>query len=143
MNPPMITRDPGARPRVVQPHEVNLWLDRFAAAVRARDIDAGQALFADDAAGFGTVTTSYTGLDDLVASQWHDVWHRTEGFTFEPTHDLWSTATQAVVAVRWNSVGTAPRRRRSGRATLVLAARADGGVQAVHSHFSMDPGTAS
>lgn len=122
--------------------EVDRWLETFAACVRDRDLDAGRALFAADAAGFGTVAGAYRDRDELVAQQWSDVWPRTADFSFSGTEHRWLADGWCAVAATWTSVGLGgdERRTRSGRATLVL--RKDGDrVVAVHSHFSMAPGT--
>ncbi|MET3960899.1 ketosteroid isomerase-like protein [Marmoricola sp. OAE513] len=122
--------------------DVDAWLAAFSACVRARDLDGGRELFASEAVGFGTVTERYEGLDDLVASQWSEVWERTEEFTFLDGDQRWIDGDQAVVAAAWRSVGTdgGGRRTRTGRVTLVLR-RQGAAVLALHSHFSMSPGT--
>lgn len=120
------------------------WLEAFAAAVRDEDLVAGRALFAREASGFGTVTDTYDGLDDLVARQWSDVWPRTSGFAFRPESvRVWGDSDHATVAVEWASVGTrtdGSTWERSGRATFALQ-RAEGPWRAQHSHVSMTPGT--
>ncbi len=124
--------------------DVDAWLSAFADCVRARDFEAGRALFAHEAVGFGTVTERYDGLEELVGSQWSQVWERTAEFSFEGDAERWLDGEQAVVATGWRSIGTEDggRRTRTGRVTLVL--RATGGtVLAVHSHFSMSPGTSA
>lgn len=123
---------------------INSWLTDFSACVRARDLEAGKALFAPDAAGFGTVAGTYQDRDQLVATQWLDVWPRTEEFTFTEAEHRWADGDLCAVAASWRSVGIEDggRRVRTGRATLVL--RRDGDrLVAVHSHFSMTPGTRS
>ncbi|MCB9428690.1 MAG: hypothetical protein H6524_07775 [Actinobacteria bacterium] len=54
----------------MSPDAVDDWLDRFVAAVRTNDIDAGRRLFADDALGYGALTSRMLGLESLVAQQW-------------------------------------------------------------------------
>lgn len=121
---------------------VDAWLDAFAACVRTGEMASARRLFAEDATGFGTVAASYDSLDDLVATQWSDVWPRTADFTFDAVHGHWQDADLAVVAATWSSTGTdtGSPRHRTGRVTLVLERR-DAGLVAVHSHFSMTPGT--
>jgi len=122
--------------------EVGRWLDAFAACVRERDLAGGRALFDADAVGFGTVTETYGSRDELVAQQWSDVWPRTEDFSFTTADHHWLAEDLCAVAATWRSVGTDGdgRRTRTGRATLVLR-RDDDRLVAVHSHFSMSPGT--
>lgn len=129
----------------IGPDAVDAWLDAFAASVRSEDYQAGRALFAPDCSGFGTVTSGYRGLDDLVASQWSRVWGRTRDFAFDPDSHRMYGAEQCTVAVTWRSLGTdLPEPRvRQGRATLVLRAGDDGALRCVHSHFSMLPGTSA
>jgi ketosteroid isomerase-like protein len=129
--------------------EVDTWLEAFTTCVRARDLDGGRALFDPDAAGFGTVTEVYAGLDALVSSQWSEVWGRTEDFAFDADRRRWLDGSLCVVAATWRSTGTdadgetGGRRTRTGRATVALQRSAGGGLLAVHSHFSMTPGTAA
>lgn len=127
---------------LISERDLGAWLEAFSAAVRARDLDAGRALFADDAVGFGTVAGHYADLDDLASAQWSDVWPRTEEFAFDEIEHQWLDDPWGTVAVTWRSVGTETddRRIRTGRATIVLR-RTEAGVVAVHSHFSMTPGT--
>jgi ketosteroid isomerase-like protein len=122
---------------------VERWLEEFAAAVRAADYARGAALFEKDALGFGTVAARAEGLEDLVRSQWRQVWDSTEGFAFdlagariEVKGDL------AWVAAGWSSTGLDPSGApfpRVGRATLVLRRHGEG-WRAAHSHFSLRPG---
>jgi ketosteroid isomerase-like protein len=121
------------------PADVQAWLERFASAVRAQDLDAGRVLFAHDALGYGTRAATAEGLDALVAAQWGPVWAATSGFAFGPV-DLMvvAGAEHAVVAARWTS-RTSSGALRSGRATLVLTAAPDGRLLCEHSHFSLDP----
>ncbi|MEV7397536.1 nuclear transport factor 2 family protein [Aeromicrobium sp. NPDC092404] len=121
---------------------VEAWLRDFAAAVRARDYGRARAMFHPDAEGFGTVAERWSGLDQLHAEQWHGVWERTTGFAFDLEGTTVFADGDVVVAISdWSSEGVlgdvvGPRR---GRATIVLAG--DPELRAVHTHFSMVPGT--
>lgn len=137
------------RPVTIQGDEADSWLEAFAACVRERDLDAGRDLFAPDAVGFGTVAETYVDRGQLIAEQWSDVWPRTEDFTFTGSEHRWLDEDLCAVAATWRSVGLEPnqdgnqdgsRRTRTGRATIVLKRTGDSLV-AVHSHFSMTPGT--
>lgn len=133
-------------PSPVDQHpDVGEWLASFADAVRSRDYEAARTLFAPEAVGFGSVTRRYAGVDELVRDQWQDVWERTTGFDFD-TADARCWVDQALILVvtDWSSVRVQPDTspRRSGRATLGLT-RAAEGLKAVHSHFSMTPGTSA
>ncbi|NRQ49586.1 YybH family protein [Aeromicrobium stalagmiti] len=126
------------------PPVVREWLEAFAAAVRSRDYAAGRALCTDDAEGFGTVAARYVSLDELEREQWRGVWDRTGDFAFDTdAATSWSDGELLVVMAEWGSDGLEPdgsRRRREGRATIVLSS-ADDTLRAVHTHFSMVPGT--
>ncbi|MFI5426709.1 YybH family protein [Aeromicrobium sp. UC242_57] len=120
------------------------WLASFAAAVRARDFAAGRELCAPEVEGFGTVTGRYVGLVDLEADQWRSVWPRTRDFAFDLERaTVWTVGDQSTAIVEWSSQGIDPdgsTHPRSGRATVVVQHDADRTV-AVHTHFSMTPGS--
>jgi ketosteroid isomerase-like protein len=132
----------GARLQEQDRVEVELWLERFAACVRARDYDAGRELFADDVVGFGTYTPYAEGLDELVENQWKPVWSATRDFHF----DLAGARVEirgelAWVATEWSSTGIGPTGQtfeRRGRVTIVLR-RDPAGWRAVHTHLSHNP----
>jgi len=122
--------------------EVERWLRAFAKAVRERDYTAGRSLFAPDVVAFGTVADRAEGIDALVARQWRVVWETTRGFEFDAGSLRGERhGDRAWIAAAWSSVATgahADRRRRTGRATLVLA-RDERGWRALHTHFSLEP----
>lgn len=130
------------RVTTIDDRAIDAWLQAFATCVRTQDFESGRELFDVNAAGFGTVTGRYDGLGELVGSQWSGVWKRTEQFDFDQTDLRWIDSSMCVVAATWQSIGNdgGERRTRSGRATLVLQLAGDR-MFAVHSHFSMDPGT--
>ncbi|MCU0670276.1 MAG: nuclear transport factor 2 family protein [Myxococcota bacterium] len=123
--------------------EIEEWLRAFAKAVRERDYASGRSLFAPDVLAFGTVAERAEGIDALVARQWRVVWETTRGFEFDygslrgERH-----GDRAWIAAAWSSMAAtgahAEGRRRTGRATLVLA-RDDRGWRALHTHFSLTP----
>jgi len=86
------------------------------------------------------------GLPAWEATQWDNVWPRTEGFAFllDETVVLASPrAAMAVAIAPWTSVGFHPDRTRfdrPGRSTLVLQCQADGRWLGVHSHMSLARG---
>ena len=128
----------------ISDQEVAAWLEEFASCVRRRDFDGGRLLFDEHATGFGTAASRYSSLDALVTSQWERVWPRTEEFDFDGVEQQWLDENLCAVAATWHSVGIEDDgpRSRSGRATLVLV-RSERGLVAVHSHLSMEPGTAA
>jgi len=122
------------------------WLRAFTSAVRARDYAAGDDLFHDEVVAFGTLSWRSEGRDQLRRQQWHPVWERTEGFDFSLADaEQWRDGELIVVASPWSSLGIQDdggRFRRRGRATIVLS-RFDGRLKALHTHFSMAPGSAA
>ena len=117
------------------------WLDRFAAAVRGRDLAAGKKLFADDVVAFGTIGVLLHGRDQLMTRQWSRVWPVTSGFRFDLDRAMCGSAGElAWAAAQWSS--TAQRDStpylRHGRASFVFR-RERGLWAAIHSHFSLDP----
>lgn len=129
----------------IEPSIVN-WLEAWAAAIRANDLDAGRRLFADDAAGFGTITHRTDGLDDLVERQWTRVWANTVDYDFDWESvcvHLSGDGLQATAHALWASTGKDVERPREGRATIVLTrASTDADWKCVHTHFSMWPNSA-
>ena len=126
---------------------VAAWLERFAACVRARDLDAGRAMFDPTCRSFGTRAAQVDDLDELVSEQWSHIWNSTNGFTFDLATLTTFTSEQrdqAVAIVRWTSTGERADSStfdREGRATIVLHADATSpdGWLAVHTHFSETP----
>lgn len=129
----------------VGPHpSVAAWLRTFAAAVRERDFSGARQLFWADSEGFGTVADRWNGIDQLEVEQWQGVWGRTADFGFDlDGASIVAADDLTLVIATWSSQGVEPdgsTRRRHGRATIGLVA-VDGDLRAVHSHFSMVPGT--
>ena len=122
--------------------ELRAWLDAFASAVRDVNYDAGEALFAPDVVGFGTVGVLLSGRDTLMAAQWKRVWGVTSGFRF----DMDQVTTRVRGDIAWILVPWSSRTGRAdngpldrvGRATYILQRR-QGKWLAVHTHHSLDP----
>lgn len=124
------------------PAEVRGWLQDFARCVRDRTYDAARPLFHPEVYSFGTVAFTASGLDDLVARQWREVWDFTEGFDFDYGQArCWNGGGLVCIAIPWSSRGflddggTFDRR---GRCTVTLQ-RVQQDWKAVHTHFSMEP----
>ena len=107
------------------------------------DFEAGEAMFHEDAFGFGTVTDATRSRTELLERQWRVVWPRTRDFSFlwEQVHVRTSReGLMAMTFAPWRSFGVPGMRQRRGRCTIGLA-RDD--VRApwlcVHTHFSMWP----
>lgn len=129
---------------------VHVWLESFAACVRARDFEGGRALFAPQVHGFGTLTPVVEDRQALHDWQWLPTWVRTREFRFEPATVRLLTSPdgcQAVVMAMWSSEGVdrpdhwglQPPYARRGRATIVLRRQLDGSWLAFHTHFSLIP----
>lgn len=123
-------------------HGIHRWLERFAAAVRAADYDAGRELFHPDAIGFGTFTRMAVGRENLIDSQWRKIWGCTRGFRFLLDDAVIQIEGDiAWIAAPWYSQGrdeTGQWFDRHGRTTLILRHHA-GRWLCVHSHYSRVP----
>ena len=110
----------------------------------AQDFDATEPLFAEDVASFGTKAGVVVGLKPLRANQWEGIWTNIEDFEMQLDQIRASASGDlAWGMVPWTSTGFdtdgAPFDR-PGRATIVLERR-EGRWLAIHSHFSLIPGT--
>lgn len=121
---------------------IHRWLERFSAAVRAADYDAGRALFDPDAIGFGTFTRMAIGRENLIDAQWRKIWGCTRGFRFLLDDAVIQIEGDiAWIAAPWHSQGrdeTGQWFDRHGRTTLILRHR-DREWLCVHSHYSRVP----
>jgi len=121
------------------------WLETFSGFVRDVDYGSARPLWHEDVVIFGTHQDLLQGLETYIATQWDNVWPRTEDFRF----DLAATRifasndrSLATVIAPWTSIGFHPdgtRFDRPGRATLVFQ-NAEGSWKAVHSHMSLNRG---
>ena len=128
--------DPGAA--------VRQWFERMGSCCASVDYDSARMIFAPDVVLFGTKADVLAGLDAAQESQWEGIWPNIRDFRFHPgsircggdgSH-AWGVAT-------WESTGFDEQGRpfpRPGRATVALERR-DGVWLAVHTHFSLFPGT--
>lgn len=96
--------------------------------------------------GFGTVAERVINLDELVESQWRQVWGRTMGFEFDLDNAVITIGGDVIVCCSmWRSEGIDKARgnyERRGRSTIAL--RVDGAeLLGIHTHFSILPGTRS
>ncbi|MBV9782717.1 MAG: nuclear transport factor 2 family protein [Acidisphaera sp.] len=121
------------------------WLERFSHYVRDVDYASARPLWHPDVVIFGTHQDVVQGRETCIATQWDNVWPRTEGFRFDlaRTRVLVSDdGSLATVIAPWTSTGFHPdgaRFDRPGRATLVFH-RSDADWQVVHSHLSLNRG---
>jgi hypothetical protein len=123
------------------------WLERFAACVRQRDLEAGMALFDPVVHAFGTRMEHVHDLQALVEQQWRPVWFNTRDFRFirESLQAVYSAdRSQVCVLGLWDSQGVAAGGGcflRRGRCTIVLrkSGAVPNGYKAGHTHFSKMP----
>jgi len=132
----IVTSDPNAA--------VRDWFERLGRYCAAVDYDAAEAIFAEDVVAFGTRMDVVSGRDALRRNQWEGIWGRIQDFriNMDSIHGggdgqhAWGVAT-------WTSTGFHEDGRsfdRPGRCTVALERR-DGTWLAVHTHFSLFPGT--
>lgn len=123
---------------------VREWFERLGEYCAAEEYDAARTLISPDVVSFGTKAELVRGRDTLQHDQWEEIWPYIEdfGFDFDEIHadgegDLgWGTAV-------WTSTGfdeDGNPFHRPGRATVVVE-REDGVWRAIHTHFSLFPGT--
>jgi ketosteroid isomerase-like protein len=131
---------------VTEPAEraIRGWFESLERCVGAVDYASARPRFVDDAIGFGTKAHLAVGRETLEASQWSGIWPNIRDFRFNLDQlrcgadgDLgWGIVT-------WDSTGFDERGEpyeRPGRATVIFLRR-DGAWRALHTHFSLFPGT--
>jgi ketosteroid isomerase-like protein len=149
MMPSMIS-DQGTNPTSEHLTAARDWFARLSAACLAVDYEAGRRIFADDVASFGTRADIVVGLEHLQRNQWEGIWPNIAEFKADldsvrgggSGNTAWGIAT-------WTSSGfdkDGKAFERPGRATVALEHRRTGVAPAgewlaVHTHFSLNPGT--
>jgi ketosteroid isomerase-like protein len=123
---------------------VRAFFERLSRNCAAVDYDATERLFADDVASFGTKACIVVGLAPLRREQWEGIWPNISDFriALDQIHAR-GDASFAWGMAPWTSTGYDPNGKpfeRLGRATVVMEQR-DGRWLAVHTHFSLVPGT--
>lgn len=128
--------------------QLGVWLEEWAALVRARDYASARALFHPDVVGFGTYTRVVHGLDNLERHQWRSVWGTIEGFQFRIEQLECGASGDGLLAwlvAPWTSTGfyeDGATFDRPGRATVVLTRESvNAPWHAIHTHISLAPGT--
>ena len=117
-------------------------MERYCASV---DYDGAERIFAADVVSFGTTMDIVSGRRALREGQWESIWGNISNFKMDLDNVHASgSGSQAWGVVTWTSVGFDGNHKpfyRPGRATVILERR-DGGIWlAVHTHFSLYPGT--
>ncbi|PSP83999.1 hypothetical protein BRC83_06280 [Halobacteriales archaeon QS_1_68_17] len=123
---------------------VREWFDALGTYCANVDYESARDIFADDVRSFGTKAEIVSGLDRLQENQWTGIWPYIEGFGFDLEEVIaFGDDDLAWGAAPWSSTGfdeDGEPFHRPGRATVVLERR-DGVWLAVHTHFSLYPGT--
>ena len=116
-------------------------MGRYCAAV---DYDSAERIFAEDVVSFGTTMDIVTGRAALREGQWESIWGNITGFEMDLDNvSARGSGDQAWGVVTWTSTGYDRDHNpfhRPGRATVTLERRG-GTWLAVHTHFSLFPGT--
>ena len=135
-NPPVVASDPQDAVR-----EWFALMERYCASV---DYDSAENIFAEDVVSFGTKMDIVRGRTSLRQGQWESIWGNIRNFKMDLENiHAGGDSEQAWGVVTWTSIGYDGRHQpfyRPGRATVTLQRR-DGVWLAVHTHFSLYPGT--
>ena len=123
---------------------VRRWFQELGRCCAAVDYDSARAIFATDVASFGTRADVVVGLGPLQRQQWEGIWPNIRDFRIDLDRLVaGGTGSMAWGIAPWTSTGFAEDGTpfdRPGRATVVLERRGDVWL-AVHTHFSLNPGT--
>lgn len=136
VSPPVTTSDPV--------DAVRQWFALMGRYCASEDYDGAENIFAEDVVSFGTKMEIVRGRRALREGQWESIWGNITGFKMdlENVHGGGS-GNQAWGVVAWTSTGYDSEHKpfhRPGRATVTLERR-NGVWLAVHTHFSLYPGT--
>lgn len=123
---------------------VRAWFELINFNCPRLDFDNTEDIFADDVVGFGSKAAFLVGLKNLRANQWEKLWPTIRDYKIdlESMHAGGDECLAWGVAV-WDSTGfheDGTTYSRPGRVTLILERRDDRWL-AVHTHFSVNPGT--
>lgn len=125
------------------------WFRVWEAHIRDVDMDAALPMFSSDVVGFGSSNRLLSGRAELHGRQWSPTWPNIAGFTFLLDQGGFVISADRCTAtgfVPFSSTGFAEEGGtpfdRPGRCTVVLVRRdLDDPWSAVHTHFSLVPGT--
>jgi ketosteroid isomerase-like protein len=122
------------------------WFQALERSVRQVDYPTMRQYFAPDVLSFGTRAEVVSGLDALVANQWSGIWPNIRDFTINFDQLHWGASEDLGWGIApWNSTGfhaDGTPFPRPGRATVIFERR-QGKWLAIHTHFSLFPGTPS
>lgn len=136
VTPPITVTDPA--------EAVHQWFTLLSSYCARVDYDSAERIVAEDIASFGTATDIVTGGRALREGQWESIWENITDFKMDLDNvHARGSGDQAWGMVTWTSTGYDNDHKpfhRPGRATVTLERR-DGVWLAVHTHFSLYPGT--
>ena len=123
---------------------VRQWFQVLGRCCVAVDYESARAIFATDVASFGTKAEVVVGLGPLQRQQWEGIWPNIRDFRIDLDRIVAGGSDSVAWGIApWTSTGFAENGTpfdRPGRATVVLERRGEGWL-AVHTHFSLNPGT--
>ena len=136
VTPPITTTDPA--------EAVEQWFTLLSGYCASVDYDSAEDIVAEDVASFGTATDIVSGRTPLRQGQWESIWGNITDFKMD-LDNVYARGSddQAWGMVTWTSTGYDSDHQpfhRPGRATVTLERR-EGVWLAVHTHFSLYPGT--
>ena len=120
------------------------WFQEMERHTQNLDFESARKMMAPDVLAFSTRTNVMTGVDSLVEEQWAPTWPSLRDFTYDLDQlHLRVSGEVAWTVVPWKSTGfnsDGTSFPRPGRATIIFEKRDDAWL-AVHSHYSLAPGT--
>jgi ketosteroid isomerase-like protein len=123
---------------------VREWFQALERCCVAVDYESARAIFATNVASFGTRAEVVVGLGRLQRQQWEGIWPNIRDFRIDLDHMVAGGSESVAWGIApWTSTGFSEDGTpfdRPGRATVVLERRGDTWL-AVHTHFSLNPGT--
>ena len=136
VTPPITASDPT--------EAVRQWFTLLSAYCASVDYDSAEIIVAEDVVSFGTAMDIVTGRTALREGQWESIWGNITDFKMDLDNvHARGSGDNAWGIVTWASTGYDSDHKpfhRPGRATVTLERR-DGVWLAVHTHFSLFPGT--
>ena len=123
---------------------VKQWFLKFGECCNSRDFESARKLVSSDVCSFGTKVDLVTNLCDLEKQQWQNIWPYIEDFEFLVDKLIANGNDELAWGITpWSSVGYDAEGNsfdRPGRATVILK-RFRNEWLAIHTHFSLIPGT--
>jgi ketosteroid isomerase-like protein len=121
-------------------YNIKDWLIEFESSVNNLDFERALSLYVESALLFGTRVSISSDIHDYVDKQWRPIWNASTNFKFTAIELIIESEDLQICAVLWSNSTKIKMRTlaRKGRATLIFR-KSDGGLKAIHSHFSQNP----